>query len=92
MNDTLKTIHSLRSIHGNFSSKEMKDEDLDIILNACVRAANASNRQSYSIIVIKDKKVMRKLCSYCGSKVLIFCRLSINFKEVTPMFISSSKI
>lgn len=73
MNETLRTIHSLRSIHGNFSSREIKDEDMKMILDACVRAANASARQSYSIIVVKEKKLMKKLCGYEGSRILVFC-------------------
>lgn len=73
MNVTLKTIHSLRSIHGNFSSKEVTQEDLETILNACVRAANSSNRQSYSIVVVEDREVMREFLGYEGSKALIFC-------------------
>lgn len=73
MNATLQTLHSLRTIHGNFSSKEIRQEDLDTILDACVRAANASARQSYSIIVIEDKDLMKKLCGYRGSKALLFC-------------------
>lgn len=73
MNETLKTIHSLRTIHGNFSSQEINDEDMAIILDACVRAANASARQSYSIIVVKDRDVMKKLSGYAGSRTLIFC-------------------
>ena len=73
MNETLKTLHNLRSIHGNFSDREIADEDLQAILNASVRAANASARQSYSIIVVEDRDVMKQLCGYAGSKLLLFC-------------------
>ena len=73
MNETIKTIHRLRTIHGDFSSKEIDDEDLKVILHASVRAANASARQSYSIIVVKDREVMKALCGYEGSRILIFC-------------------
>ena len=73
MNDTLKTIHDLRSVHGNFSSQEINDEDLNLILDACVRAANASARQSYSIIVVEDRNLMKKLSGFAGSKALVFC-------------------
>ncbi|MBW1862566.1 MAG: nitroreductase family protein [Deltaproteobacteria bacterium] len=73
MNETLKTIHSLRTIHGNFSSQEVKDEDVKTILDACVRGANASARQSYSIIVVKDRELMGKLSGFSGSRTLIFC-------------------
>lgn len=73
MNDTLKTIHSLRSIHGNFSSQEIRDEDLKLILDACVRAANASARQNYSIVVVEDRDPMKKLSGFAASKALVFC-------------------
>jgi FMN reductase [NAD(P)H] len=72
MNETLKTIHRLKSIR-NFSDKEITPDDLKIILDACVRAATASARQSYSIIVVSDKELMRKHLRYIGSKALIFC-------------------
>lgn len=73
MNETMKTVHSLRTIHGNFTSQEVKDEDVKTILDACVRAANASARQSYSVIVVKDRKLMGKLSGFVGSRTLIFC-------------------
>ena len=73
MNDTLKTIHSLRSIHFGFTSQEIKDEDLELILNASIRAANASNRQSYSIIVLEDKKAIKELSTSNCTKALLFC-------------------
>ncbi len=72
-NETLRTIHSLRSTHGNFSDKEVTDEDLRTILNAAVRAANSSARQCYSIVVIEDRKLMKQVTQYAGSKALIFC-------------------
>lgn len=73
MNETLKTIHSMRTIHGNFSSQDVKDEDIDVILDACVRAANASARQSYSIVVVKDRELMKELSGFAGSRTLVFC-------------------
>lgn len=73
MNDTLQTIHSLRTIHGDFSEQEISEADLGQILEACIRAANASARQSYSVIVLDDPVRMRELFSYQGSRALIFC-------------------
>ena len=73
MNETLKTIHSLRSTHGNFSDENVSVEDVQTIIEASVRAANASARQSYSIIVIEDKEVVKKLCGYVGSVALLYC-------------------
>jgi len=72
MNDTLKTIHALRSIHGNFTDQEISDADMQTILDATVRAANASARQSYSIVVVDDREVMKEL-GYVASRVLVFC-------------------
>jgi nitroreductase len=73
MNETLKTIQSLRTIHGNFTTQEVKNEDMKTILDTCVNAANASARQSYSIIVVKDRDLMGKLSGFVGSRTLIFC-------------------
>lgn len=73
MNATIQTIKSLRTIHGQFSDKKISKENLDTILHATVCAANASARQSYSIIVISDKEKMKKLSDYAGDKLLVFC-------------------
>lgn len=72
-NSTLKTIHSLRTIHGNFADRPISEAALQAILGACVRAANASNNQSYSIIVVKDRNKMAQVCGYSGSCLLLFC-------------------
>ncbi len=73
MNETLRTIHSLRTIHGDFSDREVSETDLTQILEASVRAANASGRQSYAVIVLDDRTKMKDLFSYQGSRALIFC-------------------
>ncbi|MDP4093864.1 MAG: nitroreductase family protein [Bacillota bacterium] len=73
MNETLKAIHSLKSTHGNFSSREISEDDLKLILEASVQAATASSCQNYSIIVIDDKAVMKEYLDYAGSKALVFC-------------------
>jgi nitroreductase len=73
MNDTLQTIHTLRTIHGDFSPRDISEADLNQILEAAVRTANASARQSYSIIVIDDRAKMKELFGYQGSRALIFC-------------------
>ncbi len=72
-NETLKTIHSLRTIHGDFTDKQIPDHDLQQILNASVRAANSSAMQTYSIIVIKDRSKMKDICGYEGSCILLYC-------------------
>jgi nitroreductase len=72
-NDTIKTIRGLRTIHGNFLDKPIPDAALETILQASVRAANASNNQSYSIIVIKNRITMKAVCGYQGGCVLVYC-------------------
>ena len=79
MNETLKTIHSLRSIHGNFTERSIAQVDLEQILDASIQAANASARQSYAIIVLDDRDAMQRLFYYQGSHALIFC---IDFNRI----------
>jgi FMN reductase [NAD(P)H] len=73
MNQTIRTIQSLRTIHGNFSDRAIPEADLQAVLNCAVRAATASARQTYSIIVTGDKEKMKQLCGYSGDKLLVFC-------------------
>jgi len=72
MNETIKTIFSMRSIH-KFSEKEIIDSDLKTITNSAVCAANASARQSYSIIVVKDDEILDNSLFYGADKALVFC-------------------
>jgi nitroreductase len=72
-NETLRTIHSLHSTHGDFSERAVSDADLDTILAATVRAANASNSQSYSIVVSRDSDKIQKLTTYRASCLLLYC-------------------
>ena len=72
-NDTLKTIHKLHTTHGNFSAKEIPAEEIETIKKACVRAANSSNMQTYSIVEVWDKPLMKDVCGYTGSCLLLFC-------------------
>lgn len=71
MNDTLKTIHELRSIR-DFSDKEITDLDLKTILDTAVRAATAGMQQSYSIVVVEDEIILKEFF-YSANKALVFC-------------------
>lgn len=82
MNETLRTIHSLRTIHGDFSEREVSATDLTTILEASVRAANASGRQSYAIIVLDDRARMKDLFGYQGSRALIYC---VDFTRIVAL-------
>ena len=70
MNDTLKTIHALRTIHGNFSAEEISQINLDLICEAILHTSNASARQSYSIIILSDRKQMKELCEQITMELL----------------------
>jgi nitroreductase len=72
-NETLKTISKLRTIHGNFLDKPLPESALQTILQASVRAANTSNLQNYSIVVVKDREKMKQVCTYQGSCLLVYC-------------------
>ena len=72
-NEILKTIHSLRTIHGDFSEKQVPAEQVELVLDASVRAANASNMQTYSIIVSRDPAKIQKLTGYRGNCLLLYC-------------------
>ncbi len=71
MNETIKIIENLKTIR-KFSDKNIKDEDLLIIMKSSVNAATASARQTYSIIAIENREVMKEI-GCVGNKLLIFC-------------------
>ncbi len=72
-NETLETIRSLWTCHGDFTDREIAEADLEAVLGAAVRAATASGQQSYSIIVVEDRATMKTLTGYAGSRALVFC-------------------
>jgi nitroreductase len=69
----LDTIHDCRTIHGNFTEREIPEDTLQEIIDASVRAPGASNMQSYSIIVLRDRQRMVEVCGYAGSRTLVYC-------------------
>ncbi|MFX1283488.1 MAG: nitroreductase family protein [Promethearchaeota archaeon] len=89
MNEALNTIQKLRSIR-NFSEKEIIDTDLNIILDAAVRAATAGMQQSYSIVVVKDKEILKEFF-YNANKALVFCvdhnRLVDTAKHINQVYL-----
>ncbi|MFX0126275.1 MAG: nitroreductase family protein, partial [Candidatus Hodarchaeota archaeon] len=89
MNETLNTIQKLRSIR-SFSEKEITDTDLNIIFDAAVRAATAGMQQSYSIVVVKDKELLKEFF-YNANKALVFCvdhnRLVDTAKHINQVYL-----
>ena len=70
---TLETIHRARTTHGNFTAQEIPEELLQEVIRASVRAPGASNLQNYSIIIVRDRAKMKRLCGYAGSRMLVYC-------------------
>lgn len=80
MNETLATINRLRTVHGDFSDRDVDETDLRTIIDASLGAANASGRQSYSIIALRDRAIMRELFGYEGPAALVF---NVDFTRIT---------
>ncbi len=72
-NETLETIRNLHTTHGNFQDKKIPDADLEQIKKASIHAANSSNMQTYSIVVVKDAAKIKEISTYTGSAMLLFC-------------------
>ncbi|NVM35747.1 MAG: nitroreductase family protein [Candidatus Lokiarchaeota archaeon] len=70
LNQTLNILFNRKSVR-NYSKKEIKKKELDLILKAAIRAANSGNRQVYSIIVVDDKELLKKYF-FGGNKALVF--------------------
>lgn len=74
MNDTLKTIGNLRTIHWNFNDKLVTDEDLATIISSGMKAANSANIANYTVIVIDEQEKMKKIVGNSGNaRCCVFC-------------------
>lgn len=60
MNETLNTIFNRRSIR-NFDTKEISNDDLNLILQAGTCAPSALNMQSGKIFLVCDKHIQNEL-------------------------------
>jgi len=62
MNDIIKAIVNRRSVR-TYSPGQIKDDELELILQAGLFAPSAHNEQSWHFTVVQDKEVMNKLNS-----------------------------
>ena len=67
MNELIKQLKNRRSVR-EFTGEELKEEDLQVILETAQRAANSVNGQQTSLIVIKDKEKLAKIAELCGGQ------------------------
>lgn len=66
MNETVKTLLSRRSTR-RYKQEQIKDEELNTILNAGLFAPSAMNQQSWYFTVIQNKEVLNKINEVCKS-------------------------
>jgi nitroreductase len=60
MNETVKTLLERRSIR-KFQQKQIKEEELNVILEAGMYAPSGANQQSALFIVVQDAETIKKL-------------------------------
>lgn len=63
MNETLKSILSRRSIR-NYKREQIRDEEVQAILDAGKFAPSAVNQQSWHFTVIQSEEMLRKLTQF----------------------------
>lgn len=60
MNEVLQNILTRRSVRA-FNEEQLKDEELDLILQAGVNAPSGMNKQSWQFTVVQSKEKMEQL-------------------------------
>jgi len=73
-NQILETIGKLRTIHWDFNEKKVSDSELRKIIEYGMRAAHSTNLANYSVVVIDDTEIIKKLVADTGNaRCCIFC-------------------
>ena len=73
-NETLQSIQTLRSLHDDFNDKEISEDIMNTIIDFSMKAANASNIQRYSMILLEDKKLIQDITGKKTAKrAIIYC-------------------
>ena len=67
MNDVIKQLQNRKSIR-KFTGEKVKEEDLKMILETAQRAANSSNCQQISLVVVRDKEKLKKIAELCDGQ------------------------
>jgi nitroreductase len=69
-NEVINVIENRMSLR-KYSQKPINEEQLDLIINAAMRAPTAGNMMLYSIIVIKNKETLEILSKTCDNQPFI---------------------
>lgn len=69
MNETLKTILNRRSIR-KYKEEQIKDEELQVILEAGKFAPSAMNQQSWHFTVVQSKQMLQRINEACKAALL----------------------
>ncbi len=68
MNETLETMWKRRSIR-KYKSDPVPEEDLNLILEAALRAPTGANRQNWRMIVVADPGLRKRTAEACNGQV-----------------------
>jgi nitroreductase len=69
MNETIKTILNRRSSR-SFKQEQIKDEELQTILNTGAHAPSAMNQQPWHFTVVQNKEMLNKINEVCKDSFL----------------------
>lgn len=73
-NNILSSIKTLRSVHDDFNSKEISQSDMSQIIEYSMQAANASNVQRYSMILLDNCDLIFEITGKrTAKKAVIYC-------------------
>lgn len=86
MNETLKVLHSHRSIR-SYTDEPVSDEMLNQIVEAAHRAPTSMNMQEISLVVVRDPAKRARIAELAGgqpwiAKAPVFITLVIDFHKV----------
>ena len=76
-NEVMKVIDSRRSIRA-YKDTPLKQEEINTIVYAAMRAPTAGNMMHYSIIEVRDQEKKEVLVKTCDNQPLIVPSESIN--------------
>jgi nitroreductase len=65
--DIFEAIHGRRSVREFIKDKPVEEDKLQKILEACLAAPSASNREPWEFVVIKDKEVLQEIAKQAAN-------------------------